>query len=242
MNQPRETLLEITFRPALRKETGIRVHHDGRYMYREGPGEWEDVWTFTPEEMDVLRENIRSSDFFSIPAEVPVQQQVDDGTDVTWKVHLAGNTHQVHIPPGASAPALDNLYRAFTRLRSRPLEKSVWTVRRKDGATKHFTVTGSVNAVPALRPLLAAMFAPGGKQTEQDARPSAGEPLVKTTWFTGDGVQETEYFADGRYVQRSENGQVRSTQFSEAHLQGVLKAIEAIDWPSVPEVIETKES
>ncbi len=239
MNNQQEPLLEIHFRPVMARASGIRVYPDGLYLYQFADDGWEEVWTFSDEEMAELKEAIRLSGFFDLPEKIQPETPISDGTVTVWRISTEGRSHQVQLAPGASVPALESLFHTFSRLRKLTPERSEWQVRTQEGTMHSFSVFGSVNAVSRLRPLVAALLRPG---EENNGKTTAAEDtviLVKTQWFTATGIQETVFFSDGRYTRCCDGGEIQETFYQRTRVEAVKDAIASIDWREFPEHIDT---
>jgi hypothetical protein len=232
-------LLEIMLYPAMSQPSGIRVYENGLYRYMQGSEGWSDVWTFTGEEMAVLRQAIDTADIPSLESQYEANGMVSDGVTTIWKVTVNGQQYEISLAPGAQSPALDKLFLAFSTLRKLSPEHSNWHVWQPDGTYRDFTVVGSVNAVEDLRGLVHALFIPQPEVALQEPVPPPNTLLVKTDWVTESETEITELYADGSYTRTVDGEMKEEKKLPIAQVRSVIHNIHEIDWSVIPDYINT---
>lgn len=232
-----EPLLEICYYPTLARASGIRVYPGGLYHYHNHTQPWQEVWTFTEEEMNELREAIASSNFFDLPAEIRPEQDVCDGTLAVWTITSAGRKHQVRLLPGANEPNLDVLFTIFTRLRKHTPERSEWIIRLLDGTRRKIRILGSANAFPELHELMAVLFRTGIRELDFPSRPQ--NALVRIKWYTATGIQENVFYENGLHTRCCDGGKEEASFHTIEQIREIKASIARIDWDHLPAQIDT---
>lgn len=201
-----EIILQFDLVPVRDPPNSHRVHADGRYEERSRvalqlgpdgrvqsvaqPEQWRLVTTFTPAQVERLREAIRTAVAGGLKDRYGRGAAVSDGATVTWTLRVDGRQVESVVEgyPGNRVQALDHLYAAFVELREPPPSSSVWRVDMGEAVER--TVACDANAVAALRPVLQALYDPNALSPAPASLPLDSSPLLDIRYLTA-GVEST---------------------------------------------------
>ena len=257
---PDDVVLEIELTPGglpRGEPTTLRVTADGRFdvrsatethvedglvATRHAPLAWRHQWTLGPKEMIELREAIARANDPPLDPRYGDLGSVDDGGVAVWRMRTDAGPVEVTVEghPEVRVPALEALQRRLFELRTGPAQTSVWRVRA-GGATVERRVGCDAATVPALQPMLAALFGPGGADppAEEPAADAPGtEPLVNVTWLLDDEITErTIVYPSGRRSQWFRGKSSNPPSLGPAGLAALEEAIRSADWPSLADPV-----
>ncbi len=113
-----EPKLEIEYFIRTRKVLGTRIHSNGKTEETHDGHTWEPLVALSGEAMDDLRTTVAESGFFDLPARIESEQDVRDGTTLTWSIQLGSRKHTVNARKGADEanPVLARMAEAVERL------------------------------------------------------------------------------------------------------------------------------
>lgn len=232
-------LVELRIEPERGTGSELRVRADGRFELRTPDDDWRLVREYSGAELDALRRAMAQADDPPLPPVIAPPVTGSNPTRMTWRLRLADAVRDVVVEDwGAGvAPALEQLYRELFTIPQGPAVESIWRVR-VDGEMVERRVVGEAAAVPALEPMVSALYArPDPFEAAGHDRPPA-DLLVEVTYFVdgepGDGLAVAP---DGRAF-LSEGGETfEVTRLSAAELATLREAIAATGWPALPDPI-----
>jgi hypothetical protein len=232
-------LLELTLeRQDGRLATGLRVHGDGTLEFLTEDG-WRAKWTYETDELDELRRAIADAD--SPPLEERYSRATETSHPMTahWRLRSDDGVKEVTIAayePGI-VPALDTLYRRVFELHREPPSDSIWRIRVGDQTIER--VVGCEPAsVPALRPLVRALFLDKSGRPGVRSIDGSKDPLVEVVWRTeGDVTERTLVYPDGRSVSVRGQDEQEEQSYSVDELAAIRAAINRIDWRALPDPV-----
>jgi len=255
-----EVVLELELTPGgfpRGEPTTLRVTADGRFdvrsaaesdveggqvTARRAPLAWRHQWTFGPKELVELREAIARANDPPLEPRYGDLARVDDGGIAVWRLRTDAGLVEVTVEghPEVRVPALEALQRRLFELRTSPAQTSVWRVRAGD-ATIERRVGCDAAAVPALRPMLAALFGPAAADPLPEGPPAddpGTEPLVDVTWLLdGEITERTIVYPSGRRSQWFRGESSIPPPLGPAGLATLAEAIRSADWPSLPDPV-----
>ncbi len=99
-------------------DRSVSVTEDGGFSTAPVELAWRPRAQLSADQCEALRALIRDSDFFTLPASLGADEQIQDGAVTTWTVRRDEETHQVRAYGArhASNPTLEELRRGFELL------------------------------------------------------------------------------------------------------------------------------
>ena len=232
-------LVELRIEPQRGGGSELRVRADGRFELRTSEHDWRLVREYTPAELDALRRAMAVADDPPLPPVIEPAARGSNPTRMTWRLRLADAVREVVVEDwgAGAAPALERLYRELFTIPQGPAVESLWRVRVDDEVVER-RVVGEAAAVPALEPIVSALYArPDPFEAAGHDRPP-GDLLVEVQYLVdgepGDGLAVAP---DGRAF-LSEGGETfEVTRLTAAELATLREAIAATGWRELPDPI-----
>jgi hypothetical protein len=232
-------LLELRIEPERGASSELRVRADGRFELRTPEHDWRLVREYRDDELDALRRAMAQADDPPLPPLIEPDARGSNPTRMTWRLRLADAVREVVVEDwsAGAATALEQLYRELFTIPQGPAVESIWRVR-VDGDVVERRVVGEAAAVPALEPMVAALYARPDpfEAAGHDAPPA--DPLVEVTYLVdgepGDGLAVAP---DGRAFLTEGGETFEVTRLDETELATLREAIAATGWPALPDPI-----
>jgi hypothetical protein len=232
-------LVELRIEPQRGSSSELRVRADGRFELRTPDDDWRLVREYSDAELDALRQAMAHADDPPLPPAIEPPALGSNPTRMTWRLRLADAVREVVVEDwGAGvAPALEQLYRELFTIPQGPAVESIWRVRVGDDMVER-RVVGEAAGVPALEPMLAALYArPDPFEAAGHDRPPA-DLLVQVTYLVdgepGDGLAVAP---DGRAFLTESGETFEVTRLSESELAALHQAIATTGWPALPDPV-----
>jgi hypothetical protein len=233
------SLVELRIEPQRGGGSELRVRADGRFELRTAEHDWRLVRDYRPEELDALRRAMARADDPPLPPLIEPAATGTNPTRMTWRLRLADDVREVVVEDwgAGAAPALEQLYRELFTIPQGPAVESLWRVR-VDGDVVERRVIGEAAAVPALEPMVAALYArPDPFEAAGHDRPPA-DLLVEVVYLVdgepGDGLAVAP---DGRAFLTEGGETFEVTRLSEEELATLRAAIAETGWPALPDPV-----
>jgi hypothetical protein len=231
------SLVELRIEPQRGGGSEMRVRADGRFELRTAEHDWRLVREYRESELDELRAAMARADDPPLPERIEPAASSSNPTRMTWRLRLADAVREVVVEDwgAGAAPALERLYRELFTIPQGPAVESIWRVRTGTEVVER-RVIGEAAAVPALEPMVSALYArPDPFEAAGHDRPPA-DLLVEITYLVdgepGDGLAVAP---DGR-VFLTEGGETfEVTPLSEAELASLHEAIAETGWAGLPD-------
>jgi hypothetical protein len=232
-------LVELRIEPQRGGGSELRVRADGRFELRTPEHDWRLVREYTGAELDALRRAMAQADDPPLPPLIEPAARGSNPTRMTWRLRLADAVREVVVEDwgAGAAPALERLYRELFTIPQGPAVESVWRVRVDEEVVER-RVVGEAAAVPALEPMVSALYArPDPFEAAGHDRPPA-DLLVEVQYLVdgepGDGLAVAP---DGRAF-LSEGGETfEVTRLTAAELATLREAIAATGWRELPDPV-----
>jgi hypothetical protein len=232
-------LVELRIEPHRGGGSELRVRADGRFELRTAEHDWRLVRDYSDAELDALRRAMAHADDPPLPPVIEPAALGSNPTRMTWRLRLADAVREVVVEDwgAGAAPALERLYRELFTIPQGPAVESVWRVQ-VDGDVVERRVIGEAAGVPALEPMVAALYArPDPFEAAGHDRPPA-DLLVEVRYLVdgepGDGLAVAP---DGRAF-LSEGGETfEVTRLTAAELATLREAIAATGWRELPDPV-----
>jgi hypothetical protein len=232
-------LVELRIEPQRGASSELRVRADGRFELRTPDDDWRLVREYSDDELDALRRAMAQADDPPLPALIEPPALGSNPTRMTWRLRLADHLREVVVEDwgAGAAPALEQLYRELFTIPQGPAIESLWRVRIGDDVVER-RVVGEAAAVPALEPMLAALYARPDpfEAAGHDAPPA--DLLVQITYLVdgepGDGLAVAP---DGRAFLTESGETFEVTRLSEDELATLHEAIASTGWPALPDPV-----
>ena len=232
-------LLELQIEPQRGSGSELRVRPDGRFELRTPDHDWRLVREYSDAELDALRRAMERADDPPLPPVIAPPARGSNPTRMTWRLRLADAFREVVVEDwgAGAAPALERLYRELFTIPQGPSVESIWRVRVAGGVVER-RVVGEAAAVPALEPMVAALYArPDPFEAAGHDRPPA-DLLVEVTYLVdgepGDGLAVAP---DGRAFLTEGGETFEITRLSESELATLREAIATTGWPELPDPV-----
>ncbi len=230
-------LVELRIEPQRGGGSELRVRADGRFELRTAEHDWRLVREYTAAELDTLRRAMADADDPPLPPLIEPAARGSNPTRMTWRLRLADAVREVVVEDwgAGAAPALERLYRELFTIPQGPAVESVWRVR-VDGEVVERRVIGGAAAVPALEPMVAALYArPDPFEAAGHDRPPA-DLLVEVQYLVdGEPGDALAVAPDGRAFLTEAGETFEVTRLTAAELATLREAIAATGWRALPD-------
>jgi hypothetical protein len=229
-------LLELRIEPARGDGSELRVRADGRFEVRAAGHGWKLISEYSAAELDELRSEMDRAD------DPPLPQAIEGAggsnpTRMTWRLRLADELREVVVQEWRDgvSPPLERLYGKLFTIPRGPSVESVWRVR-VDGSVVERRVVGEAAGVPALAPMVAALYRRPDPFEPAGAGEAPGELLVDVRHVVDGAPGDRLAIApDGRAF-LTEGGETTEVKRLDAEQLATLRdAIAQTGWPALPD-------
>ena len=232
-------LLALRIEPERGSSSELCVRADGRFELRTPEDDWRLVREYSDDELDELRRAMARADDPPLPPLIEPAARGSNPTRMTWRLRLADAVREVVVEDwgAGAAPRLEQLYRELFTIPQGPAVESIWRVR-VDGDIVERRVVGEAAAVPALEPMVSALYARPDPFEAAGHEHAPSDLLVDVTYLVdgepGDGLAVAP---DGRAYLTEGGETFEVTRLTEDELATLHEAIAATDWPALPDPV-----
>ena len=232
-------LVEVQIEPHRGGRSELRVRADGRFEVQSSDHDWRPVGEYSQDELTELRDEMARANEPPLPSVIKAAAPSSHPTRMTWRLRLPDDVREVTVEDwrDGAAPPLERLYHKLFTIPRGPSVESIWRVRINEEIVER-RVLGEAAAVPALEPMLTALY----------RRPNPFEPIGDAD-PPGDLLVEVDYLVDGEEGDRlavasdgrlflTEGGKTREVRrMNDPELANLRQAIEQTDWPALPDPV-----
>jgi hypothetical protein len=123
MSDPKARSLEtddlfVEYLVRTRTTWGTRLHAEGRVEEWTDASGWQQLVSVPPADVEAFASLVRRTGFFELPATIPADALVADGTLLSWAITLDGRRHEVTAREASSSrnPVLRELDAELQRI------------------------------------------------------------------------------------------------------------------------------
>ncbi len=233
-------LLELRIESARDGGSELRVRPDGPFEIRTAEQDWSLVSEYSPADLEELRREMVRADDPPLPDVIPAPGAGGSNpTRMTWRLRLADELRKVVVEEwhDGVSPPLERLYEQLFTIAGGPAVESTWRVR-VDGEVVERRVVGEAAGVPALAPMIAALYDRPDAFEPAGAGEPPGELLVDVRHIVDGAPGDRLAIApDGRAYLTEGDKTSEITRLDDEQLTTLRAAIAQTGWQALPDPI-----